>query len=69
MKKDSGGDIPCVGSLWWGGNVGDRMGASDGTVGGRNDLWVSEVFWKFVSSSQFENFSVFMPYIQPNIIF
>ena len=30
---------------------------------------VHEVFWKFVSSSQFENFSVFMPYIQPNIIF
>ncbi|KAL5186841.1 Xyloglucan endotransglucosylase/hydrolase 2 [Glycine soja] len=40
VKKDSGGDIPCVGSLWWGGNVGDRMGASDGTVGGRNDLWL-----------------------------
>ena len=38
MKKDDGGDNPCVGSQWRRSNVGDTTGASDGAMGGRNDI-------------------------------
>ena len=38
MKKDGGGDNPCVGSQWRRSNVGDTTGASDGAMGGRNDI-------------------------------